>query len=219
MQEHGRFVACIVAAAALHVLLFLAADEAPLPEYRMQQGKSSMAVRFSPPASSSRPTVNRKKPVATTPAPKGPGEHSQVEKVENQKQPPVPEDAEPTPASRSSPPSPASRRQTAAKERRDRPSAVVNPAPPYPADALRWGVQGTVVARMKVLPDGTVERVWIKESSGYMSLDDAAVTTLSTWRFDPVGDRTKPRWLEQKIRFELDSGESRLASREVNAAD
>lgn len=219
MWEHGRYVTCIVAAAAVHALLFLSADELPLPEHRMQQGKSSMAVRFSPPASSSRPTVSRMKPVATTPKPKGPGEHSRVEKIEKQNQPPVPEDAEPTPASKPSPPSPASRQQTAAKERRDRPSAVVNPAPPYPADALRWGVQGTVVARMKVLPDGTVDRVWIKESSGYMSLDDAAVTTLSTWRFDPVGDQAKAQWLEQKIRFELDSGESRLASRDANAAD
>lgn len=61
-----------------------------------------------------------------------------------------------------------------------------NPAPPYPAFARRRHEEGRVLLRVTVSPDGRPGRVQLKTSSGHESLDDAALTTVSTWRFIPA---------------------------------
>lgn len=61
-----------------------------------------------------------------------------------------------------------------------------NPKPEYPFVARNRGYQGRVVLRVDVLPDGTAERVELASSSGYDSLDAAAVRTVRQWRFVPA---------------------------------
>jgi protein TonB len=59
--------------------------------------------------------------------------------------------------------------------------------PPYPASAIRGGIQGTVTLRLEVGSDGGIESAAIAESSGSAVLDDAAVAWVkSHWRYRPA---------------------------------
>lgn len=61
-----------------------------------------------------------------------------------------------------------------------------NPKPEYPFAARKRGYQGRVVLRVDVLPNGTADSVELASSSGYDSLDAAAVRTVRHWRFVPA---------------------------------
>ena len=62
-----------------------------------------------------------------------------------------------------------------------------NPQPPYPMAARRMGIEGTVVLRVVVAPDGTPASVVVLESSGSAILDASALETVRTrWRFVPA---------------------------------
>ena len=58
-----------------------------------------------------------------------------------------------------------------------------NSAPEYPALSRRIGEQGLVVLNVFVNIDGQVEKIEIKDSSGYNRLDMAALETVKKWRF------------------------------------
>lgn len=61
------------------------------------------------------------------------------------------------------------------------------PAPAYPRDALRDGVQGTVLLQVLVDVDGRPLQVDVQRSSGDRSLDIAArKQVLMNWRFRPA---------------------------------
>ena len=81
-----------------------------------------------------------------------------------------------------------------------------NPAPEYPAMATRQGWQGTVVLRVRVLADGKVESVELKQSSGRKLLDDEAIRTVKKWLFTPSkrGDTPVDGWATVPIEFLLD---------------
>lgn len=65
--------------------------------------------------------------------------------------------------------------------------AIAMPAPEYPRQALRDGVEGTVLLELLVDTDGHVLRVRIMRSSGDRRLDDAArAQVLANWRFQPA---------------------------------
>ena len=81
-----------------------------------------------------------------------------------------------------------------------------NPPPVYPAIARRRAQQGTVTVRVLVGADGSVERAEISDSSGFDSLDDAALETVrSRWRFVPArhGGIAVESWVLVPIRFAL----------------
>lgn len=70
-----------------------------------------------------------------------------------------------------------------------RPSADVtyrlkNP-PVYPSIALRMGFEGRVLLQVLVATDGSVLQVRIGDSSGYRSLDRAALEAARKWKFHP----------------------------------
>jgi protein TonB len=67
-----------------------------------------------------------------------------------------------------------------------------NPKPEYPFIARKRGYQGRVVLRVDVLPNGTADSVELESSSGYDSLDAAAVRTVRQWRFVPARRSGKP---------------------------
>lgn len=61
------------------------------------------------------------------------------------------------------------------------------PPPPYPPEAARRRIEGTVVLRVLVDVDGTPLEVLVQESSGHRALDDAARKfVLARWRFRPA---------------------------------
>ena len=81
-----------------------------------------------------------------------------------------------------------------------------NPPPTYPATARRRAEQGTVTVRVLVAADGSVERAELAESSGFDSLDDAALETVrSRWRFVPArrDGVAVESWVLVPIRFAL----------------
>lgn len=61
------------------------------------------------------------------------------------------------------------------------------PAPKYPRDALRMGLQGVVMLRVTVDIDGRPLEVLVAQSSGHRDLDAAArLQVLKRWRFRPA---------------------------------
>jgi protein TonB len=66
------------------------------------------------------------------------------------------------------------------------PQSVFSPSPNYPAAALQARREGRVVLRVRVAADGQVSRIGILTSSGDGSLDAAARSAVSRWRFEPA---------------------------------
>ena len=98
--------------------------------------------------------------------------------------PPVPQQSRTTPAPTHAPATPpAPIPIIAARYDAD---YLRNPAPPYPAFARRRHEEGRVLLRVTVSPDGSPARVQLQTSSGHESLDNAALTTVATWRFIPA---------------------------------
>lgn len=81
------------------------------------------------------------------------------------------------------------------------------PSPPaYPPQAIARGIEGTVLLRALIGPDGETLEIRIHRSSGAVLLDQAAVEAVRRWAFRPalVGGRTVPAWVEVPVRFRLD---------------
>jgi protein TonB len=88
-----------------------------------------------------------------------------------------------------------------------------SPLPRYPEYARRHEQQGTVTLRVLVGEDGAVLAAKVAESSGYDSLDEAALATIrDRWRFTPArrGGIAVQSWVLVPIRFALeDAGRRR----------
>jgi TonB family protein len=66
------------------------------------------------------------------------------------------------------------------------PSLVREVMPEYTSEALRLGIEGTVVVECLVLPDGTVGKVEVVRSlDPSFGLDEQAVKAAKQWRFKP----------------------------------
>lgn len=81
-----------------------------------------------------------------------------------------------------------------------------NPAPPYPAMSRRVGEQGRVLLRVLVNTGGSADEVQVRESSGFVRLDNAARDTVQGWRFVPAkrGETPVPAWVLIPISFKLE---------------
>ncbi len=84
-------------------------------------------------------------------------------------------------------------------------ASLGNPPPEYPSLALRRSWEGTVVLRIKVLPNGRAGTVEVTKSSGKQALDDAAVEAVRNWKFVPAkrGDTPIEGFATQTIAFKL----------------
>lgn len=83
-----------------------------------------------------------------------------------------------------------------------------NPKVPYPLEAKRMGIQGTVVLNVVVSPQGKAEMINISTSSGSAILDEAAVAAVRGWRFLPAhrGRQAVTEAVVVPVRFSLDRG-------------
>ncbi|ELX8339438.1 energy transducer TonB [Pseudomonas aeruginosa] len=112
--------------------------------------------------------------------------------------------APPQPAAPPTPPAPA-----AAPAPLTPPSAnagyLHNPAPEYPALAMRRGWEGTVLLRVHVLASGSPSEIQVQKSSGREALDQAAVKAVKRWSFVPAkrGDKAEDGWVSVPIDFKL----------------
>ena len=80
-----------------------------------------------------------------------------------------------------------------------------NPAPTYPANALRYGWEGEVWLKVIVSRNGTVGDIIIEQSSDYQVLDQAAVKTVWNWQFEParIDNKTTEGFVHIPIRFRI----------------
>ena len=58
--------------------------------------------------------------------------------------------------------------------------------PDYPLISKRMNEQGKVVLRVELGEDGRVAAAEVKTSSGFHTLDEAALNTVKTWRCKPL---------------------------------
>jgi periplasmic protein TonB len=77
--------------------------------------------------------------------------------------------------------------------------------PAYPESARRRGQQGRVLLRVNVSADGLPLTISVAQSSGFASLDSAAVAAVQKWRFVPAsrGGVPEPAVAEWQVRFRL----------------
>ncbi len=73
-----------------------------------------------------------------------------------------------------------------------RPNDEVNQPPAYPPAALQHGEEGRVLLSIHVLPDGRPDQIDIATSSGFTVLDNAAMTAVMQWQFQPAVQNGKP---------------------------
>ena len=76
------------------------------------------------------------------------------------------------------------------------PRARLQPAPIYPSDLRRQGIEGTVVVDFKVDVDGSVYSTTVVEATnpGFI---DAALRAVERWKFEPG------RKMDKKVRFHM----------------
>ncbi|MDR6677610.1 energy transducer TonB [Pseudomonas oryzihabitans] len=124
--------------------------------------------------------------------------------VAKQATPPAPLPQAVAPAPQPTPPEP-----TPAPVKETPPSATAgylhNPAPEYPALALRRNWEGTVLLRVRVLPNGRPGDIQIQQSAGRSQLDEAAVAAVRRWSFVPAkkGDQAIEGWVTVPIDFKI----------------
>ncbi len=77
--------------------------------------------------------------------------------------------------------------------------------PVYPEAARRRGQQGRVLLQVNVSASGAPVDVTVAQSSGFASLDDAALRAVEQWRFVPAsrGGTAVPAVAEVPVRFRL----------------
>lgn len=80
-----------------------------------------------------------------------------------------------------------------------------NPKPIYPLASRRMGEEGTVILSVHILHTGQVDEVRLKQSSGYLRLDQAAIASVKKWRYTPAKKDNVPIscWHLQPVTFSL----------------
>ena len=80
-----------------------------------------------------------------------------------------------------------------------------NPPPEYPPEARERHQEGVVLLDVDVGADGRPAQVGVKQSSGFPSLDRAALTAVRRWTFEPARTAGLPvaSRVEIPIRFDL----------------
>jgi len=82
-----------------------------------------------------------------------------------------------------------------------------NPTPVYPFQAKKRGYEGTVILEVLVTKEGKAGKVNVFQSSRYSLLDEAAVSSVKKWRFEPGkrGDEKVDMPVKIPIRFKFES--------------
>lgn len=80
------------------------------------------------------------------------------------------------------------------------------PKPDYPPAARRRGLEGTVLIRVLISPDGIPGEARLLGPSGTDVLDQAALAAVLRWRFTPAreGNLAIEHWVDIPITFRLD---------------
>ena len=86
-------------------------------------------------------------------------------------------------------------------------SRADSPSLPYPAVAKRLEQQGVVRLRVEVLASGNAGEVRLHQSSGFATLDAAAIEGVKKSRFNPArtrSGRAVKSWVDLPIKYVLE---------------
>jgi protein TonB len=72
------------------------------------------------------------------------------------------------------------------------PSSRANNPPNYPREALRQGIEGTVVLLISIDAQGNVLDIKVERSSHNRDMDREAVQAARRWRFNPAVENGQP---------------------------
>jgi protein TonB len=64
--------------------------------------------------------------------------------------------------------------------------------PVYPREAQRAGTEGWVQVEFTIAPDGTTQDLKVRDSAPKLIFDDAALDSVSKWRFEPIRKNGAP---------------------------
>src|SRR6185437_18312 len=78
-----------------------------------------------------------------------------------------------------------------------------NRPPPYPMEAARRGEHGTVTLMIHVGANGLTSGIDLIESSGFASLDQAAIAAVWAWHFHPALRDSQPVPFDMPFRFDF----------------
>ncbi|MBL1266022.1 energy transducer TonB [Methylomicrobium sp. RS1] len=181
----------------------------PVPKVRITLARPQpKPVAPPPPVAKPKPPVAQPKPPVKKAVPLKPQKPRPAPKVvEPAPAPqPAPVMANAPPAPVQAPPAPPA---PVVQEKITAPTAgadyLHNPPPEYPEIAMERGLEGKVLMKVHVLPNGKPDSITVVKSSGQKVLDDAAVKTVRRWSFVPAkrGDAPIAGWVTVPITFNL----------------
>jgi TonB family protein len=71
--------------------------------------------------------------------------------------------------------------------------ALYKPLPAYPNEARRKSIEGVVILEYTIEKDGACTGIVVVESSGFTSLDEAAIRAVQCWKYQPAAEAAKDR--------------------------
>jgi TonB family protein len=71
----------------------------------------------------------------------------------------------------------------------------------YPVYAIRHNEQGDVTMKLRIATDGSIKKVSVTKSSGFVSLDQASIDCVSAWHFYPAGQAGQPIEMDKDFRI------------------
>lgn len=165
-----------------------------------------------PPEEEPPPPPDLPPPPPVPPPPPQPRQQVQPPRPRPQPQPPAPRQAPAQQQTPASTPGPAAAAAAPRGATTDEPPVLTAadyaraPTPPrYPPRMLQRRIEGTVVIRALVDPQGVTRTVRVHRSSGFPELDVAAETAARGWVFRPArrGGVTILHWVEIPVRFRI----------------
>lgn len=87
------------------------------------------------------------------------------------------------------------------------PKARKRTAPQYPATAERAGIEGSVTVEFALTPDGHTRDIRVVESSPPEVFDEAAISAVRSWRFEPVSAEDAARLPRSSVRLAFRIGD------------
>ncbi|HJV80366.1 TonB family protein [Noviherbaspirillum sp.] len=193
----GARTATFLLVLGLHVTLVAWVSRAPLDKpsepVPIRMAVRTLALPAQKPREIPRPVAQRAKalPQAERPVvrPTAPLTPSVLAAVPHAEQAPATAPQPSAPVKEEAPPMPAPVIATAARFDAD---YLQNTAPVFPALSRKMHEEGKVLLLVQVSASGEAEHVQIKQGSGYIRLDEAAVNAVRKWRFIPARRGSEP---------------------------
>lgn len=214
--RHAAGGSLLLHALAIALLAWLGSHVAKAPEtlpaIEVELSFSPAAQAAAPAGHEALPTpqkpVPREKPPTPRPTPLStPNPNAETAATPPVNEPPAEKSATaPAPASSATTDSPAHAKTDSTNTGDNRqPYVVFGPRPSYPPEARAGGREGKVRVKVLIAENGTPGEVQLAESSGNTSLDEAALTALRRWRFQPALRNGQPvlAWVTVPVIFSL----------------